>query len=51
MGWLISKEKKELLKEVNSNGAVSPATRAIDRRMPVRMPVAAPRYTTWMITF
>jgi len=34
-------EKKELLKDVKSSGAVSPATRAMDSRIPVRMPVAA----------
>ena len=43
MGPLMSQEKKLLLKDVKSRGAVSPATRAMESRMPVRMPVAAPR--------
>ena len=33
--------KYELLKEVNSKGAVSPATLEIERITPVRIPVAA----------
>ncbi len=43
MGWFMLSEKNELLKEVKSSGAVSPATRAIESNMPVRIPVAAPR--------
>ena len=43
IGWFILSEKKELLNEVNSKGAVSPATRAIESNIPVSIPVAAPR--------
>ena len=43
IGSFIFIVKKELLKDVNRRGAVSPVTRAIDSRMPVSMPVAAPR--------
>jgi ribosomal protein S25 len=36
-------EKNELLKEVNKSGAVSPATLAMESKIPVSIPVAAPR--------
>ena len=42
-GLFMFREKKELLKEVNNSGAVSPATLAIERRIPVRIPLAALR--------
>ena len=41
MGWSRHVEKNALLKEVNSSGAVSPATRARATRMPVTMPGSA----------
>ena len=40
-GSFMFAEKNELLKDVKSNGAVSPTTRAIDRSIPVRIPAAA----------
>ncbi|MGW8272183.1 MAG: hypothetical protein ACWGN7_02210 [Thermodesulfovibrionales bacterium] len=49
-GSFMFSEKKALLNEVNRSGAVSPATRAIESRIPVRIPVAAPLYTTCNMT-